>query len=207
MLLKTTSSLILALFLLGSGIVATNNGSVEAQTVSQNSRRANRQEILEKLNLTPQQKQKIASIRQKHRSEIEGLRQQIRTNQEELQTMMAGNSTDKELMAKHQKITELPDWANLCLALWEEQFMSPQVIAELAMQDNGPLTNEQKLIQIKIDRNSRLSATDWTQLPDVISIHDQLWINAWKEYRQALRDLPKNITNYDDVFFPMPPSQ
>jgi Spy/CpxP family protein refolding chaperone len=114
MLLKTTSSLILALFLLGSGIVATNNGSVEAQIVSQNSRRANRQEILEKLNLTPQQKQKIASIRQKHRSEIEGLRQQIRTNQEELQTLMAGNSTDKELMAKHQKISELrQELANL----------------------------------------------------------------------------------------------
>jgi hypothetical protein len=114
---------------------------------------------------------------------------------------------DKSPLIENQKITELPDWANACLNLWEEQFMSPEVIKQLASQENVPLTNEQKLLQIKIDRNARLSATDWTQLPDVISIHDQSWVDAWKEYRQALRDLPKNITNYDDVFFPMPPSQ
>ena len=110
-------------------------------------------------------------------------------------------------LVQNQKITQLPDWANLCLNLWEEQFMSPKAIEQLANQDNVSLTNEQKLLQIKIDRNSRLLATDWTQLPDVILAHDQSWVNAWKEYRQALRDLPENITNYDDVFFPMPPSQ
>ena len=111
-------------------------------------------------------------------------------------------------MVENQKITELPDWANKCLALWEEQFMMPKNIAtvDVNSQEYTSLSNEQKLLQIKIERNSRLEASDWTQLPDVIASRDEAWVNAWKDYRQALRDLPASITNYDDVFFPMPPS-
>lgn len=42
-------------------------------------------------------------------------------------------------------------------------------------------------------RNYKLSQSDWTQFPDSPLTEDQK--NAWQEYRQALRDLPENITD------------
>lgn len=44
-------------------------------------------------------------------------------------------------------------------------------------------------------RNSRLAATDWTQLPDV----PEATRLKWQAYRQALRDMPENTP--DDVAF------
>ncbi|CAB4121913.1 Phage tail assembly chaperone protein [uncultured Caudovirales phage] len=66
---------------------------------------------------------------------------------------------------------------------------------------------EQKLAVIIAERNLRLSASDWTQLADVIASHDSAWLNAWNVYRQALRDLPASITeaNIDTISFPIPP--
>lgn len=40
--------------------------------------------------------------------------------------------------------------------------------------------------QVRTDRNARLSACDWTQLPDA-GVNSA----AWAVYRQALRDLPQ----------------
>lgn len=42
-------------------------------------------------------------------------------------------------------------------------------------------------------RNYKLSQSDWTQFPDSPITEDQK--NAWQVYRQALRDLPENITD------------
>jgi hypothetical protein len=39
----------------------------------------------------------------------------------------------------------------------------------------------------------KLQGTDWTQLPDVDLTEEKKL--AWREYRQALRDLPENITD------------
>ena len=54
--------------------------------------------------------------------------------------------------------------------------------------------------QIRMERNMRLQASDWTQLPDV-----QLETKAqWAAYRQQLRD----VTNQTDLFnivWPQPP--
>lgn len=44
---------------------------------------------------------------------------------------------------------------------------------------------------IRSDRNTRLSVSDWTQLPDA-----PIDTAAWAEYRQALRD----ITDQSDPF-------
>lgn len=54
-------------------------------------------------------------------------------------------------------------------------------------------------------RNKYLQESDWTQIPDVPLPNKQEWL----DYRQALRDLPKNI-NFDDLysfFFPTPPNK
>lgn len=39
-------------------------------------------------------------------------------------------------------------------------------------------------------RNDLLTESDWTQLPDVLPVRDQAWLDSWKTYRQELRDLP-----------------
>lgn len=56
-------------------------------------------------------------------------------------------------------------------------------------------------VLFKVERNNRLSASDWTQLPDAPV--DQA---AWAEYRQALRDLPDNTSDPSNPVWPTPPS-
>lgn len=52
----------------------------------------------------------------------------------------------------------------------------------------------------KAQRNSLLSASDWTQLPDA-SVDKQ----AWATYRQALRDLPQQPDFPNNITWPEPP--
>jgi len=42
-------------------------------------------------------------------------------------------------------------------------------------------------------RDRKLTECDWTQIPDAPLTEEHK--DAWKNYRQALRDLPKNITD------------
>jgi hypothetical protein len=48
----------------------------------------------------------------------------------------------------------------------------------------------QQLVQ---QRNDKLAASDWTQLPDVLLTAEQ--VTAWREYRQALRAWPDTVTD------------
>ena len=66
------------------------------------------------------------------------------------------------------------------------------------------LTQEAKLAWILEERDARLTACDWTQLPDVVALHDETWLTNWRTYRQALRDLPLTL-NIDSPVFPVPP--
>lgn len=66
--------------------------------------------------------------------------------------------------------------------------------------NNVTLSDNQKLNLIRIERNARLLASDWTQLLD-----SQCDKKAWATYRQALRDLPENITDIDNPIYPIPP--
>ena len=51
--------------------------------------------------------------------------------------------------------------------------------------------------QLRDERNSRLAQTDWTQLKDIDL--DIIRERNWKNYRQALRDLPsKSIPKLND---------
>ena len=45
----------------------------------------------------------------------------------------------------------------------------------------------QALAALREQRNAKLTASDWTQLPDAPTANAA----AWKVYRQALRDLPQ----------------
>ena len=53
---------------------------------------------------------------------------------------------------------------------------------------------------LREDRNSRLAETDWMSLPDAPTMSD-----AWKKYRQDLRDITKTYKSPKDVKWPTKP--
>lgn len=60
--------------------------------------------------------------------------------------------------------------------------------------------------RLRFERDQRLYASDWTQLPDAPLTSKQK--TAWQTYRQALRDIPANnadITDLDQVVWPTQP--
>ena len=57
-----------------------------------------------------------------------------------------------------------------------------------------------ELEQIRNHRNGLLAETDWMALGDVTMS------DAWKTYRQLLRDIPASNTTYADVTWPIKPS-
>lgn len=61
--------------------------------------------------------------------------------------------------------------------------------------------------KIRSDRNSLLTQSDWTQLPDAPLTDAQK--TEWSTYRQALRDVPlnnSNVTSLDEVVWPTQPT-
>ena len=72
------------------------------------------------------------------------------------------------------------------------------------------LNNAEPMRLLRIERDARLAKTDWMTLSDLPTMSD-----AWKTYRQALRDLPASASpsldsNYDldltSVTWPTEPS-
>ena len=53
--------------------------------------------------------------------------------------------------------------------------------------------------QIRNHRNDLLTRTDWRAFPDVTMS------DAWKTYRQELRDIPASNTVYENVTWPTKP--
>nr|DAQ38430.1 MAG TPA: tail assembly chaperone [Caudoviricetes sp.] len=66
-------------------------------------------------------------------------------------------------------------------------------------------TAEQQEMQVRAQRNSLLSLSDWTQLADAPLTTEQK--QAWAEYRQALRDVPEQADFPDAVVWPFSPEQ
>ncbi len=60
-----------------------------------------------------------------------------------------------------------------------------------------------QLAALRRERNARLTATDWTQMPDVAMTDETR--QAWRAYRQALRDLTENWT--PETLWPAPPTE
>lgn len=100
----------------------------------------------------------------------------------------------------NEDITVLPQWADNAMASWQVEY-------DKENQPPTPLTYEQKYALFIVERDKRLVATDYTQLPDVIALHDSAWLQGWVDYRQELRDLPAlvNPNNIDNIPWPVPP--
>ena len=61
-------------------------------------------------------------------------------------------------------------------------------------------TDTEQWAAIRVDRDRKLSASDWMANSDVTMS------SAWKTYRQALRDLPASESDPDDITWPTEPS-
>tara|TARA_R100000322_G_scaffold169944_1_gene143561 strand:- start:1000 stop:1245 length:246 start_codon:yes stop_codon:yes gene_type:complete len=59
--------------------------------------------------------------------------------------------------------------------------------------------NTDALGQLRLVRNVLLAETDWMSLPDAPTMSD-----AWKKYRQQLRDITKTYTSMSDNGFSFP---
>lgn len=71
-------------------------------------------------------------------------------------------------------------------------------------EDIATARRETQLDAIRAERNRRIAACDWTQLPDAALASEQK--NAWASYRQALRDLPEAAADLDNVVWPVQPA-
>ena len=60
---------------------------------------------------------------------------------------------------------------------------------------------QQLVTKIRAQRNQLLKESDWVMFSDVNVTNKQAWLN----YRQALRDVPQNFTNFEDVIWPTKP--
>lgn len=100
----------------------------------------------------------------------------------------------------NEDITVLPQWADNAMTAWQVEY-------DKEHKPPTPLTYEQKYALFIVERDRRLVATDYTQLPDVIALHDSAWLQGWVDYRQKLRDLPAlvNPSNIDNIPWPVPP--
>jgi hypothetical protein len=57
--------------------------------------------------------------------------------------------------------------------------------------------------EVRDERGGRLNSSDWTQLPDSPLTEEQK--NAWRQYRQELRDIT-NQANPFEIIYPVQPS-
>lgn len=63
---------------------------------------------------------------------------------------------------------------------------------------------ERATAQMKMRRDMLLNASDFTQVPDAPFTSEQQ--QAWRVYRQALRDLPDNISDIFNIAWPVEPN-
>jgi 2-succinyl-5-enolpyruvyl-6-hydroxy-3-cyclohexene-1-carboxylate synthase len=50
---------------------------------------------------------------------------------------------------------------------------------------------------VRGNRDALLAASDWAMMPDVVASKGQEWYTAWSTYRQALRDIVRDETQFD----------
>ena len=74
-------------------------------------------------------------------------------------------------------------------------------LANLTSEQAQEVFRENDLRLLRQRRNQLLAECDWTQSEDVASaVRD-----AWKPYRQALRDITENYSSLRDAVFPAKP--
>ena len=75
-------------------------------------------------------------------------------------------------------------------------------IPEASIEELEAFKLEMDIRDVRGNRNRLLAESDWTQNRDVVLSNDK----EWKKYRQALRDLPENTTDWTNPPWPTKPS-
>jgi hypothetical protein len=83
------------------------------------------------------------------------------------------------------------------------EYPTPPAGAEIV---DSPYTYPEAMTELRLERDTRLSECDWTQLPDVPLAADE--VAFWRTYRRQLRDLPELVESLGwagAVNWPTPP--
>ena len=88
-------------------------------------------------------------------------------------------------------IYRIYDPQNITYAYFDEYGEYYPVLPDGADVEERPLTEAQAMQALRTERNLRLVNSDYTQLPDVNLTEAQ--VEAWRVYRQELRDITENI--------------
>ena len=75
-------------------------------------------------------------------------------------------------------------------------------VPEATIEELEAFKLEMDIRDVRGNRNRLLAESDWTQNRDVVLSNDA----EWKTYRQALRDLPANTTDWTNPPWPTKPS-
>lgn len=59
--------------------------------------------------------------------------------------------------------------------------------------------------QVRKQRESKLRASDWTQMPDTALSAEE--VDEWRKYRQELRNITETFDNPDKVVWPVIPGE
>lgn len=82
---------------------------------------------------------------------------------------------------------------------WDSKLGEKPSIDDIKSAESDGVKNT-KLKNIREERNRLLSETDWMSFSDSPTMSD-----AWKKYRQDLRDLPASNSDPDKIVFPSKP--
>lgn len=94
------------------------------------------------------------------------------------------------------------DGVELIDGRWFKKFsIGPTFANQQDQVDFEAQKDEEQATQVRGERNQKLSECDWTQVADAPV--DQ---SAWAEYRQALREIPKQAGFPWEITWPTPPA-
>lgn len=82
----------------------------------------------------------------------------------------------------------------------QQGIITPTLTTEQRTTLDNYITNEADLQNLRVRRNNKLAKSDWMANSDVTMT------DAWKTYRQALRDLPANTADPKTPTWPTEPS-
>ncbi|HBB34034.1 MAG TPA: Spy protein [Cyanobacteria bacterium UBA8803] len=113
MLLHRVSVLSVLLLSLGGVVALANpNSNFLTPTLAQNFEGQQRphwgkQRLMQELNLTPEQEQKLQDIRSQYKDQISQRQQVLRQATQEFASLMASNADSSQIRAKHQQVQQL----------------------------------------------------------------------------------------------------
>lgn len=105
-------------------------------------RRGGKDNMMEQLNLSADQKQRMESIRNQYKDQIRQREAAVRAARQEMKTMMDGNASTAQIRTKHEQISAL-----------QQQLMSTRMEMMLAMRE--VLTPEQRARMAELMKQRR----------------------------------------------------